>query len=129
MEDEMATPDQSVPYGYCHCRCGEKAPIADQTYTCFGVKKGEPWRFIRGHQRKIRPIPEEAVPFKLHGHYCRLIALTQGQFTIVNESRYIEVMQRKWYARWDEDNRSYYAVARGQDLTESDSRFGFIASS
>lgn len=103
-----------VPHGYCHCGCGQQTRVADKTYKCFNIKKGEPWRYIAGHQKKIRPIPEDAVPFKLYGVYCRLIPLSQGQFMIVDAANYDEMARIKWYARWDDDNKSYYAVSHKQ---------------
>lgn len=34
----------------CECGCGDPAPIAARTKSILGHKKGEPVRFIRGHQ-------------------------------------------------------------------------------
>lgn len=101
---------QIVPYGFCHCRCGGKTALSPQTYTRIGIRRGEPQKFIFGHQRKIRPVIEKAKPFKMDGVYCRLIALTSGQYAIVWESRYKELMQWKWTAEWCEDTQSYYAI-------------------
>lgn len=44
-------PTPSVPYGICQCaaQCGQKTKIATKTSTADGVRKGEPNRFIRGH--------------------------------------------------------------------------------
>jgi hypothetical protein len=36
----------------CECGCGEPAPIADRTAKRFGWVKGEPKRFINGHNRR-----------------------------------------------------------------------------
>lgn len=38
-----------VPYGHCHCGCGGKAPLAQQTHRAHGYVKGEPVRYINGH--------------------------------------------------------------------------------
>src|SRR3972149_4767438 len=38
------------PSGFCMCGCGGSAPIATQTYTRVGIRKGEYHGFIRGHQ-------------------------------------------------------------------------------
>lgn len=43
-----------IPYGYCHCGCGEKAPIAKRTYKYRGVRAGEPFRFIAGHAPRVQ---------------------------------------------------------------------------
>ena len=43
----------------------------------------------------------------------RLIPLTQGQVVIVDASRYESVMQWHWFAKYNPQTRSYYAVRRG----------------
>lgn len=55
--------EQLIPYGYCHCGCGEKANIADRTRPKQGLVKGEPRRFVRGHQWRTyqRPGPDYVV--------------------------------------------------------------------
>lgn len=117
LEAATVTPlEEIVPYGFCHCRCGEKTRISDKNYKCFGVAKGEPWRFLPGHQKKIRPIPTEAGPFKLKDVYCRVIPLSQGLHAIVDASRYLEVMKRKWYARWDKTTKGFYVVSHGETV-------------
>lgn len=48
-----------IPYGYCHCGCGQKTPIAKATNKQRGKVKGEPMRYINGHNaRKHFPEPE-----------------------------------------------------------------------
>lgn len=39
------------PSGMCECGCGQPAPIATKTDTLRGYVKGQPRRFIAGHQR------------------------------------------------------------------------------
>ena len=46
---------QGVPYGYCHCGCGERTPLSDRTRTARGCVKGEPIRFIHGHNCRRTP--------------------------------------------------------------------------
>jgi hypothetical protein len=43
--------DPEIPYGYCHCGCGEKTDICPMTNNARGNVKGEPSRFIQGHNR------------------------------------------------------------------------------
>jgi len=43
-----------IPYGYCHCGCGEKTRLAPCTDASKGWKKGEPLRFRLGHNGKTR---------------------------------------------------------------------------
>lgn len=45
----MAT---EIPYGYCQCGCGQKAPLAKHNYPKRGIKKGEPCWCVRNHVRK-----------------------------------------------------------------------------
>lgn len=55
--------------GLCQCGCGQPAPIATRTVTSRGRVKGQPLRFIRGHNSRgmnrskpykdIRFIPED----------------------------------------------------------------------
>src|SRR5690606_2084306 len=47
----------TIPYGYCHCGCGGKAPIAKKTSPRAGHKKGEPKRYIHNHHGR-RPLAE-----------------------------------------------------------------------
>lgn len=47
---------RTVPYGYCQCGCGEKTSVAPQTISALGVVKGEPRRYINGHQRRKSPV-------------------------------------------------------------------------
>jgi len=46
--------DLSIPYGYCHCRCGQKTKLAPQASTRQGWTRGEPMRFIFGHAAKAK---------------------------------------------------------------------------
>jgi hypothetical protein len=114
-----------IPFGECHCGCGEKTTIAKYHFPHNGYFKGMPARYIKGHQGRIRPVIEEAQPFKIDGVYCRLIPLSQTLFAIVWESDYLWLMQWKWYARkarigkpgyyafrniWDSDGNGKHAV-------------------
>jgi hypothetical protein len=39
--------------GLCECGCGDPARIAERTHSREGVFKGEPLRFLRGHQTRV----------------------------------------------------------------------------
>ena len=41
-----------IPYGYCHCGCGQKTRILIENDTRRGWKKGEPLRFIGCHKKR-----------------------------------------------------------------------------
>lgn len=49
-----ATSRREVPYGLCHCGCGNPTRISPKSYPG-GPKKGEPNRYIKGHQGKRTP--------------------------------------------------------------------------
>lgn len=40
---------QEIPYGYCHCGCGQKTNIITKNHTKSGLVKGEPRRYIYQH--------------------------------------------------------------------------------
>ena len=40
---------QEIPYGYCHCGCGQQTNIARDSWAKKGWVKGEPLKYISGH--------------------------------------------------------------------------------
>lgn len=48
------TPENNptIPYGYCHCGCGQKTAIVEKTYRAIGLIRGEPRRFIQYHSTR-----------------------------------------------------------------------------
>lgn len=40
-----------IPYGYCHCGCGQKTPLSKEARR--GYAKGEPLKFIHGHNAHV----------------------------------------------------------------------------
>ena len=109
----MTPQELSVPFGFCHCNCGGKTTIASRNHAMFGVVKGQPRLFIKGH-RNPKP-PEEAQPFKIDGVYCRLIPLTKGLYAIVDEPDYVWLMRYRWQAApIGLGAVGFYAVCRGR---------------
>jgi len=51
---EGSAPLEPVPYGYCHCRCGSRTPIATRTDQRYGHIKGQPARFINYHHARVQ---------------------------------------------------------------------------
>lgn len=41
---------QEIPYGYCHCGCGQRTKIVKWTNTKWGHVKGEPHQYVIGHR-------------------------------------------------------------------------------
>lgn len=109
----MTPRDQSIPYGYCHCDCGQKAPLSPVTRRKRGWIKGQPLLYILGHNaRQARPNFSDAAPFKIHGVYCKLVPLTRGLFAIVRACDWPLVQPWNWYAQASEDRCGYYACRR-----------------
>lgn len=58
MQDHTASPNApgapEIPYGYCHCGCGQKTSITRQDYPEFGTTKGDPYHYATGHRRGSR---------------------------------------------------------------------------
>jgi hypothetical protein len=46
-----------IPYGYCHCGCGEKTKLSPYGYKKWGWVRGEPRRFIHGHHSRVTKFP------------------------------------------------------------------------
>ena len=44
---------QEIPYGYCHCGCGQLTRIAEKTNVKMGRRKGYPVRFVHGHNARF----------------------------------------------------------------------------
>lgn len=51
MQPNDTIPD-TIPYGYCHCGCGEKTSMSLLTDKRYGAVKGTPNKFINGHNRR-----------------------------------------------------------------------------
>lgn len=49
-------PTSEITYGYCHCGCGQKTNLASSSNPKKGWVKGEPLRYIFGHQYKKNKI-------------------------------------------------------------------------
>jgi hypothetical protein len=47
--------------GLCECGCGETTPLAKKTYARWGHVKGQPLRFVLGHQNHV-PKPDPPNP-------------------------------------------------------------------
>lgn len=47
-------PDETIPLGLCQCGCGAKTRLATKTSTRDGAVKGQPKRFVSGHNT-VRP--------------------------------------------------------------------------
>ena len=65
----MSTPNYTPGYGLCKCGCGQRTKLATRTATDRGWIKGEPLKWVMGHQkRKIGP--EYTVEDRGHASAC-----------------------------------------------------------
>lgn len=71
----MTPSNPIIPYGFCHCGCGQKTPIAQKTRSRSGHVKGQPCRYVRYHYRlTTSDIEKLKVSLTRHGHlanHCR----------------------------------------------------------
>ena len=104
--------DCDIPYGFCHCSCGESVGFWEQNHTRLGGVKGQPHKYVRWHQSRKRPKIEDATPFKIDGEYCRLIPLSLGMHMIVWESDYLWLMQWNWSATYMKMTDAHYATRK-----------------
>lgn len=118
--------DCGIPWGYCHCLCGNKTTVPIYTNRSVNRYGGKPVAYLTGHNGIKRIFPEEAKPFKIDGEYCRLMKLMCGtQYTIVSESDYLWLSQWTWYAR-KRDSRGYSVCRRIRGWTKAMVMHDFI---
>jgi hypothetical protein len=62
----MLAINKEVPYGFCHCGCGKLTHISKKTSIDRGITKGEPFRFLRGHNgfKEIKKIGTDSHGYK-----------------------------------------------------------------
>lgn len=96
----MATSEPTVPPGYCHCGCGRKTSLAERTDPKRKLVKGQPIRFIKGHNAR-RHTPHYVVD-PATGCWEWQWAKSNGYGRVVVDGKF-------WGAhRW------YYTQAKGQ---------------
>jgi hypothetical protein len=92
--------DCQVPLGYCHCGCGELAPIAKRTATRYRHAKGEPVRYINGHyQRSTRLSPVDYLVDEDSGCWIWQRYITPSGYGAMRDGKRMRVAHRVDYAR------------------------------
>jgi AP2 domain len=98
--------EQNIPYGYCHCGCGQKTELATKNHTAKGFVKGKPHKYVRGHHldsarlisnrscQRLRRPPIKAI---FEGKPCIIIFLTKGFVTII-DAHHEDLAQYNWKA-------------------------------
>ena len=108
---------ETIPFGFCHCGCGQKTKIARGTNE-HGHVKGQPLRFLMNHCKRKKGTYEDAQPFKIDGIYCRLIPLSRDLWAIVDEADYVWLSQYKWFALFAKHTGAYYAARKEKETRE-----------
>lgn len=47
-----------ITFGFCHCGCGQRTPISNDHHPSRGTFRGQPYRFIVGHNRRKAIVTE-----------------------------------------------------------------------
>lgn len=54
----MSDHKDTIPFGYCHCGCGQKTNICDRNNKATGRKRGEPYLFVLNHHHIASAKPD-----------------------------------------------------------------------
>lgn len=116
-----------VPYGYCQCGCGEMTKIISSSHSARGLIKGEPRKYVRGHNghseaflkaartRKRQPLDP---PVFSKSEQCWLIPLHSqarpGLFAKVDEEDLALVKNYRWYPTTSKRSKTYAYVMIGR---------------
>lgn len=109
----MSTREAALYYarrGYCQCGCGEKTNIASQNSERYGWVKGEPLRFVAGHQTRVGV----STPEWDDDLQCYRIPLTgekgKGMYALVDKEDVYKVSP----GRWTVTSKGYTTYASGR---------------
>lgn len=80
-----------IPYGYCHCGCGEKTNLAKKSDSTCGYVKGEPYRYLPNHHTN-QPAPH--IRHLADGSVC--IAIGHGLEAVVDAEDLPRLLQHRW---------------------------------
>lgn len=101
-------PRCTVPYGFCHCECGNRTTINFQTQRSKNHLKGKPCRYVSGHnKRTMRP---QSRLVTIDGDEYQTVPLTRGKEAIVDFVDYGRIAQHFWYAQKTETRSGFYAA-------------------
>lgn len=93
-----------IPYGLCHCGCGQKTSLNGFSCKNDGLVRGEPKKFILGHNRSIKNLDSAYTINKIsgcwewnlcrtHNGYARISVYrkTRGAYRVMYEKKYGKV--------------------------------------
>lgn len=93
--------DETIPYGYCQCGCGEMTKLVSKTRTSRGEIKGDPRRFVRGHGKKRDPLDciMDKVVMQADGCWLFTGSLGGGGYGKIAVNRKVRPAHRVTYER------------------------------
>lgn len=101
-------PSSNIPYGFCHCDCGQRTLLAEKNHTRSGAVKGQPTRYIFNHHRRaLRP---KSKLVTIGDVIYRTIPLTKEQVAVVDVEDYERLAVNAWHARRSTDGSCFYAT-------------------
>lgn len=115
-------PSCVIPFGTCHCGCGEKCGIAKQSNSKIGRIIGMPNIYVRASHAVAEKRPECRHEI-VDGIACVWIPLTQGQWTLIQESDFSEHGRKNWCAHWVPTSRCFRAMRR---IWENRNRISYL---
>lgn len=102
-------PQCHISYGFCHCGCGGKAPIAKE-YRSKLIKRGYPQPFIKGHFGKLQAAKRRPKLVQPQDYSTRLIPLTRGFVATVDTYLYDWLNESNWCVLYNNHVKGYYAT-------------------
>lgn len=111
-------PECSVPYGLCHCGCGQKTRIAAMTQLSKRWRRDEPMMFLAGHairgKKYAKKPPNQIRNEVIDGIPCVWLLLTKGQWTVLWEEDYEKVKPYRWW--FQPNGYAYTTLPSGKSI-------------
>ena len=104
----------AIPYGECHCGCGEKTNTAITNNTGHGWVRGFPKPLIYRHAVADRP----DLSIFQYPKGISIISLTHGKATIVDDNKYASLNSHKWHTVGDRRRKTRNLYAGRADIRD-----------
>lgn len=116
MQDHDTPNNNLIPYGYCHCGCGERTTILTFSHSKLGLVKGEPRRFIKGHHQRVerRQVTPSEIRVDASSNTAH-VKLSQGRWATIDLDDLERVRDMRWFAYKSGHGNTFYARSNGRD--------------